>query len=492
MKLKNVLSGVETEYINPPRCPVGEIEIKDLCYDSRLCGANTLFVCLKGHETDGHQYARDAYARGSRVFAVTEDVALPGDAVLLKCRDTRKFLAEASANFFENPDKNLLTIAITGTKGKTSTTFLMASILNHIGKKVGVIGTIGTIIGEKLYKSDNSTPESYLIHKHFREMADAGMDAVIIETTSQGFKLDRTYGIHFDVGVFTNLSPDHIGDGEHADYEEYKNCKKKLFSSCKTGFFNANDKETKFMEEGAACDIIEYGTLKSAAYTAEEIGFSSGGGSLFAEFDFCHHGQRAHFVIPHPGKTGVYNSLCAAAVCSFLGVSDSDILQGLRRAVIKGRNEIINARGGFTVIIDYAHNELSVLSVFDTLAPYRKGRVFTVFGCGGNRSKLRRYSMGDVITRFSDVAVITSDNPRFECLEDIIADIQKGITTPRGEVLVIKDRKKAIEYCLANAKKDDIVLIVGKGHQNYEEIGGVKYPFDEEEIVKNILLERGL
>ncbi len=483
MNLSELLNGIAIK----GSCP--DIDIADICFDSRQAAEGLMFVCLKGHKDDGHLYVKAAYDKGCRVFCAEDDIALPPDAVILKSENTRRFLALASANFFGHPVKELLTVAITGTKGKTSTAFMISSVLTTYGKKVGLIGTIGTIIGDKIYKSDNSTPESYYIHKYFREMANAGIDTVIIETVSQGFKLDRTYGITFDIGIFTNLSPDHIGDGEHADYEEYKSCKKMLFSACRVGFFNADDKEAKYMERGASCAVREFGYEEGRDYNAADIRFSSGGGSLFAEFDFLHGGAKTRFTVPHPGKAGVYNSLCAASVCSFLGVPDDIILQGLKTTVVKGRNEIINARGGFSVIIDYAHNEVSVQSVFDTLEPYRKGgeRIFTVFGCGGNRSKLRRYSMGDVITRRSDVAVITSDNPRFEKLDDIIADIQKGITVPRGEVIVIKDRKDAIEYCLKNAKKDDIVLIIGKGHQNYEEIEGVKIPFDERRIVTEFL-----
>ncbi|MDD4125609.1 MAG: Mur ligase family protein, partial [Eubacteriales bacterium] len=346
-----------------------DIEIKDLCYDSRNAGEGMMFVCLKGFEDDGHKYARNAYDRGCRVFCAQDEIFLPADTVIFKHADTRKFLALASANFFGHPSRELLTIAITGTKGKTSTSFMISSVLSTAGRKVGLIGTIGTIIGDKIYKSDNSTPESYLIHKYFRDMIDAGIDTVIMETSSQGFKLDRTYGIMFDIGIFTNLSPDHIGDGEHSDYEEYKSCKKQLFSSCKTGFFNANDKESKFMQQDAVCVIKEFGTATGCDYHAADIGFTAGDGRLLAEYDFCHDDVRTHFVIPHPGKASVYNSLCASSVCSFLGISDDIILKGLLKTVIKGRNEIINTKDGFSVIIDYAHNELSVKSVFDTLEP---------------------------------------------------------------------------------------------------------------------------
>lgn len=485
MLLSLILKGVETEGFRGDEH--ANIEINNLCFDSRTLKPGDMFVCLKGFETDGHKYAQNAYAKGCRVFCAQDDLELPSDAVLIKAKDTRKFLAKASSNFFGNPQNELLIIALTGTKGKTSTAFMIASVLGEAGRKVGVIGTIGTIIGDKIYKSDNSTPESYLIHKHFREMVSDGIDCVVMETSSQGFKHHRTYGINFDIGVFTNLSPDHIGDGEHADYDEYRLCKKQLFSSCKTGFFNANDIETKFMENGAGCEIKEFGTHYNYDYTAQNIGFIAKDGRLVTEYDFCHSGVFSHFVIPHPGIAGVYNSLCASAVCSFLGVPDDIIEKGLRATVIKGRNETINAPGGFTVIIDYAHNELSVKTLYDTVKPYRKGRVFTVFGCGGNRSRLRRFAMGDVITRHSDVSVITSDNPRYEEVDDIIADIKTGITSPAGEVIVIKDRKKAIHYCLENAKPGDIILIVGKGHQNYEEIKGVKYPFDEKEIVLEFL-----
>ena len=481
MKLYEILKDTGISFDFP------DTEIKDISYDSRKAGKDMVFVCLKGHEQDGHKYAADAYGKGCRVFCVEEDTSLPSDAVIIKHKNTRKLLALMSANFFSCPLDGLLSIAITGTKGKTSTAYMISSILRKAGRKVGIIGTIGIFTGEKLYKCDNSTPESYLIHRYLREMADNGLDTVVMETSSQGFKLDRTYGMIFDMGIFTNLSPDHIGEGEHKDYEEYKNCKKMLFSTCKTGFFNGDDNESGFMQENASCEIKTYGIKESYDYYASDIVYASRDGKLITEYNFCHNGYKTRFSVNYPGKAGVYNSLCAGAVCSYLGIDDETIKNGLENAVVRGRNEIINSPKGFSVIIDYAHNELSVKSLYETLKPYRRGRVFTVFGCGGNRSKLRRYSMGDIITRNSDFSVITSDNPRFEWLNDIIDDIKQGITSPLGEVIVMKDRKKAIEYCLENAVKEDIVLIIGKGHQCYEEIEGVKYPFDERKIVLDYL-----
>lgn len=464
-----------------------DTEISDICYDSRKAAKGTVFVCLKGHEADGHKYAADAYNKGCRVFCAQDDISLPSDAIIIKHSNTRQLLALISANFFSHPASKLLTIALTGTKGKTSTAYMISSILQKAGKKVGIIGTIGIATGDKLYKCDNSTPESYLIHKYLREMVDSGIDVAVMETSSQGFKHDRTFGMVFDVGVFTNLSPDHIGDGEHKDYEEYRKCKRMLFSACKAGFFNADDGESGYMKNNAKCKVFDFGLKNSFDYYASDIVYAKDAGKLVSAFDLCHGGKKISLSVPYPGIAGVYNSVCAGAVCSYLGVSDDIIKEGLESISVKGRNEIINSPLGFSIIIDYAHNELSVKTLYETISPYRNGKVWTVFGCGGNRSKLRRYTMGDIVTKNSDVAVVTSDNPRFEKLDDIISDIMQGITSPMGEVKVIKDRKEAIEYCLKNAKRDDIILIIGKGHQGYEEIEGVKYPFDERKIVTDFL-----
>ncbi|MEG1743065.1 MAG: UDP-N-acetylmuramoyl-L-alanyl-D-glutamate--2,6-diaminopimelate ligase, partial [Clostridia bacterium] len=397
--------------------------------------------------------------------------------------NTRKFLALASANLFNNPSKKLFTVAITGTKGKTSTSFMLKNILEQTSKKVGIIGTTGIIFNDTHIESDNSTPESYLLHKYMRDMLDSGIDTLVMEASSQGFKMDRTYGINFDIGIFTNLSPDHIGESEHKDFDEYLNCKKMLFSQCITGFFNCDDENFINISSNCTCKMITFGKNKNANVKYSNDAYFSENGKLFSSFDISFQAETYHFKIPLLGEISVYNSACAAAAACYLGISFKDIERGLCKTRIIGRNEIVPIPLDFTVIIDYAHNEVSTESVFKTISHYNNGRIISVFGCGGNRSRLRRYAMGDIISKNSDITIVTSDNSRFEKLDDIISDIYVGIKSPKGEVITIKDRKSAINYALSAAKSNDIVLLLGKGNQDYEEINGVKYPFDERLVV---------
>lgn len=465
----------------------GGDEISEIIYDSRAenPSKNAVFVCIKGFTFDSHEHAEKMYKLGVRHFVSEHALSLPEDAVIAVCPNTRRALAVMSSEYFGNPSSKLKTIALTGTKGKTSTSFMIRSILEEAGHRVGVIGTTGIFYGDVEVPSDNSTPESYLIHKYMSDMVNSGCDCVVMEASSQGFKLDRTYGIEFDIGVFTNLSPDHIGDNEHKDFDEYLNCKKMLFSQCKTGIFNTDDKHFAEVADGCTCKVITFGYDSSADYKASSPYFGSRDGKLVTEYDIAYNGTKKRLVIPLLGEISVYNSLCAAAVADTVGCSFDCIDKGLKKTVIRGRNESVDIDRDFSVILDYAHNDISTESIFKTLSHYKKGRIITVFGCGGNRSKLRRYGMGDIVSRNSDITIITSDNPRFEKLDDIISDILSGIKNPLGEVTVIKDRRQAIYHALSIAKKDDIVLIAGKGNQDYEEIEGVKYPFDEREIVKD-------
>ncbi len=461
--------------------------VSDLIFDSRIENPkqNSIFVCIKGFTFDSHDHAKKMYDKGVRYFVSEKQLELPADAVVAVCKSTRIALATMSAVYFKNPAKQLTTIALTGTKGKTSTSFMLKNILEKAGRKVGVIGTTGIYYGDVFIDSENSTPESYYIHKYFRDMKESGVDTVVMETSSQGFKLFRTHGILFDIGVFTNLSPDHIGENEHESFEEYLDCKKILFSQCKTGIFNSDDSHFEEISNGCTCKALTFGYGENCDFTASNPSFGAKNGALTTSYTLNANGKSDVLSYPIPGETSVYNSLCAAAVALTLGCSVQNVKDGLESTVIRGRNELVDIKKDFSVILDYAHNEASVESVFKTLSHYRKGKIITVFGCGGNRSRLRRFAMGDIISKNSEITVVTSDNPRFEKLDCIIDDIMSGIKTPLGEVMIIKDRRQAIYHALSLAKKNDIVLIVGKGNQDYEEIEGVKYPFDERIVVKD-------
>lgn len=456
-----------------------DIEITSLCFDSREASCGSVFFCLRG-VTDGHGYAESAYANGCRLFCAEKPLSLPDDAAVVIVSDTRKTLAECSSRFYGDPCGSLFTIGITGTKGKTSTSFMIKKILESSGRKVGLIGTLGVIFGYKTVKTPNTTPESLLIHRYCREMADSGIDTVIIEVSSQALKQYRTHGIKFDIGIFTNLSPDHIGKNEHADYGEYRECKKRLFSDCVTGFFNSDDGEFGYMTDGAECRVVTFGKGENADYRAVNEGFGMRNGVMTAEYE-C---GGTFVTTNYPGQPGLYNSLCAFAVCDFMGVERYVIAQSLASVKVDGRCETITMPNGSTVIIDYAHNRLSADELFRTVSPYAEGRIFTVFGCGGGRSAERRNGMGSVISSFSDVAVITTDNPRNESIRKITRDIKKGIKKGSScRIKTIYDRRKAIWYCIKKAKKKDIVLVIGKGHEDYMEIRNEKYHYSDRETV---------
>lgn len=460
------------------------IEINDLCYDSRKAQSGDMFVCIKGYLSDGHKYAKNAYNSGVRVFAVEKVLDLPEDATVIYVEDTRKFLANASAAYFGYPAEKLKTIAITGTKGKTSISYMLKTVLENAGIKTGIIGTTGIYYDDIAIKTENSTPESYEIHYHFAKMVEAGCKTVVIEATSQGFKLDRTAGICFDIGLFTNLSPDHIGGNEHSDFEEYKNCKKMLFCQCKFGIANADSKYFADITENAICPIVTYALDSAAHCFAKDIEYSTANNCLCTKFACVYDSEKFDVTLNIPGKYYVYNALATVVVARYLGVESGVIVKALSETFVEGRMEIVPTNNGSTVIIDYAHNELSVQSLFETINVYNPKKITVVFGCGGNRSKLRRYAMGEIIGNNADLSIITSDNPRFERLDIIIDDILVGMHKTNGVYKIIYDRKEAIEYAVNNAIDGEVVLIIGKGHQLYEEIEGFKYHFDEREIVK--------
>jgi len=485
MKLKEILSGIDIISGNYDN----ETEIKDIIYDTRSGkeAFGTMFVCIAGFQFDGHSYAKSAYEKGVRVFAAEKEIELPDDASIIYAKSTRKFIALASANFFGNPARELFTIGITGTKGKTSTSFMIKSIFESYGKKVGIIGTTGIYYDNTAINLSMSTPESYILHKHFRNMVDTGCDVMVMEASSQGFLLDRTYGIMFDVGIFTNLSPDHISSYEHKDFDDYLHCKKMLFKQCKFGFVNKDSEHFESIIEDADCPITTFAINNIADFNAINPIFTSDENYLKTEFTSVERTAadeiKTQIELNIPGYFTLYNAISAIAVARKFGVPYLAIREGLKNTFIRGRMEIVPIYMGYSVIIDFAHNELSVLSLFETIKKYNPKRIISVFGCGGNRSKLRRYAMGEIIGKNSDISVITSDNSRYEKVEDIINDILIGMNKNANEHTIIYDRKKAIEHVIDIAEKGDVILLIGKGDEEYEEIEGVQYPFSEKQVV---------
>ena len=465
-----------------------EREISTLVYDSRKVEQDSVFVCISGAVRDGHDFAPEVAAKGAAVLIVEKEVTVPDEVTVIRVADSRLALAQLSAAYFDHPAKELTTIGITGTKGKTTATYMVRSILEASGFKTGLIGTIETIIGDTVIPSVNTTPESYVVQESFRKMVDAGCKCVVMEVSSQALMLHRVSGFVFDYGIFTNLEPDHIGPNEHKDFDDYKRCKGLLFKQCKLGIANVDDKYFKDVFEGSTCKIETFGFSPEADLRAENVELVSRPGYLGVAYHVA--GVMDFDVeIDVPGKFSVYNSLTAISVCRHFQVPVEMIKDALKKAKVKGRIEMIKVSDDFTLMIDYAHNAMSLESLLTTLKEYNPKRLVCLFGCGGNRSKDRRFEMGEVSGRLADLTIITSDNPRFEEPQDIINDIKTGIAKTDGKYVEICDRKEAIKYAIEHGEPGDVIVLAGKGHEDYQEICGVKHPMDERVLIKEVLEE---
>lgn len=486
MKVFELVKDFEYEVIN------GDLnrEISTLVSDNRKLTKDCVFVCIEGANFDGHSVVNDAFKCNAAAVIVMKNVEVPENinTAVIKVKDTREALALASAAYFSYPTKEIKVIGVTGTKGKTTTTYLIKSILENAGYKVGLIGTIETIIGDEHVPSKNTTPESYVLQETFRKMADNGIEVCVMEASSQGFLMKRTLGTEFEIGIFTNLEPDHIGPNEHDSFENYMECKSMLFRQCKAGILNADDEHLEGILKGHTCEVFTYGMSENADYRASNVKLFEEKGVLGISFSV--NGRiNTDVAIDMPGKFSLYNALTAVSVCSYLGIKEDAIKSALKSAKVKGRIEMVPVSDDFTLMIDYAHNAMALESLLTTLKEYESGRLVCVFGCGGNRAKSRRFEMGEVSGRFADFTIITSDNPRFEEPLDIIADIVTGIEKTDGEYIKIPDRKEAIKYAIENGRKGDIIVLAGKGHEDYQEIKGVKYPMDERVLISEVLEE---
>lgn len=484
MKLKDLLTKVAYEVV----AGVEDVEITHLQNDSRKIQQGDVFVCIKGAGFDGHKFVDEVYKKGAVAVVVMEDVEIPEGLTVVKVENTRYALACMSADYFGNPAEKITTIGITGTKGKTTTSYMVRSVLESIGIKTGLIGTIETIIGEKVTPANNTTPESFIVQKTFKEMVEAGCKCVVMEVSSQGLMQDRVSGFTFDYGIFTNIEPDHIGPNEHKDFDDYLNCKKKLLRQCKYGIVNMDADFIDRVLEGHTCSLETYGVDGEYDFTASNVKLFTKPGSLCVSYDLS---GKLNFPIEiHvPGTFSVYNSLCAIAICSHFTEDTEKMQKALADVRVKGRVEIVQVSKRFTLMIDYAHNAMSLESLLLSLKQYEPKRLVTLFGCGGNRSKDRRYEMGEVSSKLSDLTIVTSDNPRFEEPMDIIDDILQGIHRADGKYITIPDRKDAIRYAILNAEDGDVIILAGKGHEDYQEIKGVKHFMDERVLISEIISE---
>ncbi len=479
MKLKDLLDNIDY------KCISGDIsaDVNDLIYDSRKVVCGCAFFCISGAVTNGHMYAEDAVKKGASVIIAEEPLKLAGDVTQILVKSSRAALAHMSAIFFGNPAKRVKLVGITGTKGKTSVSYMIKDIIDRSGHACGLIGTVGAFWKDNKVKTGLTTPESYVIHSLLRQMADDGCDYVVMEVSSQAIMLDRTAGIEFDIAIFMNFSPDHIGKGEHSSLEEYRKCKQRLFKQAKIGIFNADDEVCDLFVRQSACEKnYLFGSYGETDLHVENIKQWSSKGVLGVSYRLSGIID-AEVVLEIPGRFNVYNSMASIFACCLLGIDTDTILKALKHVRIPGRVELIPVSDMFSVIVDYAHNEVSTRSVLETLREYNPPHIICVYGAGGNRSRLRRYDMGEVTGELADFSVLTCDNPRDEEISDINEDIKAGLAKHNGKYIEIEDRVEAIAYAIEHAAEGDIILLLGKGHEDYMEIKGVKYPYSEREAV---------
>ena len=381
------------------------------------------------------------------------------------------------------PARKMTAIGVTGTKGKTTTTYMIKAILEAAGQKTGLIGTNGAVIGENHYPTKNTTPESYILQEYFAKMVEAGCRYIVMEVSSQSYLMHRVDGLFFDYGIFLNISNDHIGPNEHASFEEYLYYKKQLLKNCRTALVNRDDPHFDAIVEGATAEILTFSLEQAADFTADDIHYVREHDFVGVEFQ-THGRYESDLRVGIPGKFNVDNALAAAGVCSFFDLPKEKVCHALEHIQVDGRMEIVYKSAKCTVIVDYAHNAVSMESLLLTLRDYKPKRLVCVFGCGGNRARDRRYSMGEIGGKLADLSIITADNSRFEKVEDILADIKVGLAKTDGKYVEIPDRREAIEYSLSHAEDGDIIAIIGKGHEDYQEIEGVRYHFLDREVVQ--------
>lgn len=486
MELRAILNGIE----GLKSLGNLDINIDIIECDSRKIKENSMFVAIKGFDTDGHLFIKQAVENGASVIVVEEGTKLKKtdikeDTIVIMAPDTRIALAKIACNFYGNPSKKFKLIGITGTKGKTTTTFMIKKILERHGNKVGLIGTVANYIGSKnLGESSRTTPESLELQKLFSQMVEENIDVVVMEVSSQSLKLHRVDGCNFDLAVFTNFSEDHISPKEHPNMEDYFNSKLLLIKQAKKSFINNDDfqvaKIRKMLPES---DIKTYGIDNEANLIAKDITVTNSSVDFKVKIGL----KNERIKTGIPGRFSVYNSLAAIAVCENLGANAEEIKEALLDVRVPGRSELVDNKKGLTIMIDYAHSPESLQNILNAVKSYTRGRVISVFGCGGDRDPGKRPLMGQISGNIADFTIITSDNPRTEEPEKIVKQIEEGIIKTKGKYVAIVDRTEAIKHAIEIANKNDIIVLAGKGHETYQEINGEKYPYDERKIIKKII-----
>ncbi len=487
MNLKKILVGIDGIKAK------GEIdrEVTSIENDSRKVKEGSMFFAIKGFTTDGTTFIPKAIENGAKVILVEEgscdlkSLNIPEDVTLLVVPDARYAMAIGACNYYDNPSRKFKLIGVTGTKGKTTTTFMMKAILEKQGIKTGLVGTIAMYSGDRKIKdSDRTTPESIELQEVFAQMAEDGCQAVIMEVSSQSLKLNRVAGCDFDIAVFTNFSEDHISPKEHPNMQDYFESKLKLFKMCKCGFINIDDLQVcKVPKLVPDCNIETYGIDNSCKLLAKDITITNS----YVDFKVKIGDKNERIKVDIPGRFTVYNSLAAISVALKLGCSTENIQEALVNIKVPGRSELVDNPKELTIMIDYAHSPESLQNILNAVKSYTRGRVISVFGCGGDRDTTKRPIMGEISGKTADYTIITSDNPRTEDPQKIVDQIEEGIKKTKGKYTVIVDRIEAIKHAIDIAGKKDIIVLAGKGHEPYQEINGVKHPFDERIIVNQIM-----
>ena len=486
MELKKILAGIEGLKAKGSL----DIDINNIDSNSKNIKEGDMFIAIKGFAVDGHQFINDAIKAGAKVIMVEEGcdlkaIKLPADVTIVMAKDTREALAKCSCNFYGNPSRKFKLIGVTGTKGKTTTTFMIKEILEKAGHKVGLVGTIATYInGKMISESSRTTPESIELQRIFAEMVEQGVEYVVMEVSSQSLKLHRVDGCNFDIVVFTNFSEDHISEKEHPDMKDYFESKLKLFKMCDNGIVNVDDLQvTKIPGLFPESNIMTYGIDNYCEVLAKDITITNS----YVDFRVKVTDKNERVKVDIPGRFSVYNALAAICVAKKLGISSEKVIEALAEIKVPGRSEMVPNKLEIPIMIDYAHSPESLQNILSAVKSYTRGRVISVFGCGGDRDKGKRPIMGEISGRIADFTIITSDNPRTEKPDEIIKEIEEGIKKTKGNYKVVEDRTEAIREAIKMAIKLDIIVLAGKGHEPYQEINGEKYPFDERIIVQEII-----
>ena len=486
MNLKKILIGIDGLKAKGEL----DIEITGIESNSKNIKEGYMFIAIKGFATDGHKYINDAITAGAKAIMIEEgcdlkSIKLPANVTLIMAKDTRIALAKCSCNYYDNPSKKFKLIGVTGTKGKTTTTFMIKEMLEKAGYKVGLIGTIATYInGKMVSESNRTTPESIELQRTFAEMAKQGVEYVVMEVSSQSLKLHRVDGCKFDIVLFTNFSEDHISEKEHPDMKDYFESKLKLFEMCDNGIINVDDLQvSKIPGMFPNSKIMTYGIDNYCEVLAKDITITNS----YVDFRVKIKDKNERVKVSIPGRFSVYNSLAAICVAKKIGIPSEKVIEALAEIKVPGRSEMVDNAKEIPIMIDYAHSPESLQNILSAAKSYTRGKVISVFGCGGDRDKGKRPQMGEISGRIADFTFITTDNPRTEDPDEIVKEIEEGIKKTKGKYKVVVDRREAIEEAIKMATKLDIIILAGKGHEPYQEINGVKHPFDERIIVKEII-----